>query len=295
MKKTFSAFLLLFFCSVNAQQLNCTVQINTDKVATTNNQIFKNLQVAISDFVNKTDFTGEALKQHEKISCSMVIIINSFENNNFSASIQVQSNRPVFNSIYSTPVFNFNDNDFSFRYTEFENLIFNPATFESNLVSMLSFYSYIILGLDADTYKLNGGRDWLDLALQIQTAAQQGGYRGWSQSDGNQNRFFLINDILSGTFQPFRDALYAYHRNGLDIMTEDIKIAKENIIGAVEILSSIYSSRPNAFLTRVFFDAKSDEIVSVLSGGPNMDIRTFVDKLNRISPVNSSKWTTIRL
>lgn len=295
MKKIFSAFLLLFFCSVNAQQLNCTVQINTDKVATTNNQIFKNLQVAISDFVNKTDFTGEALKQHEKISCSMVIIINSFENNNFSASIQVQSNRPVFNSTYSTPVFNFNDNDFSFRYTEFENLIFNPATFESNLVSMLSFYSYIILGLDADTYKLNGGRDWLDLALQIQTAAQQGGYRGWSQSDGNQNRFFLINDILSGTFQPYRDALYAYHRNGLDTMTEDIKIAKENIIGAVEILSSIYSSRPNAFLTRVFFDAKADEIVSVLSGGPNMDIRNFVDKLNRISPINSSKWATIRL
>ena len=128
MKKIFSAFLLLFFCSVNAQQLNCTVQINTDKVATTNNQIFKNLQVAINDFVNKTDFTGEALKQHEKISCSMVIIINSFENNNFSASIQVQSTRPVFNSTYSTPVFNFNDNDFSFRYTEFENLIFNPAT-----------------------------------------------------------------------------------------------------------------------------------------------------------------------
>lgn len=295
MKKIFSAFLFFSFCFINAQQLNCTVEINTDKVATTNNQIFKNLQVAISDFINKTDFTGEALKQHEKISCSMVIIINSFENNNFSASIQVQSSRPVFNSTYSTPVFNFNDNDFSFRYTEFENLIFNPATFESNLVSMLSFYSYIILGLDADTYRLNGGRDWLDLALQIQTAAQQGGYRGWSQSDGNQNRFFLINDILSGTFQPYRDALYAYHRKGLDTMTEDIKIAKENIIGAVEILSSIYSSRPNAFLTRVFFDAKADEIVSVLSGGPNMDIRSFVDKLNRISPVNSSKWATIRL
>ena len=215
--------------------------------------------------------------------------------NNFSASIQVQSTRPVFNSTYSTPVFNFNDNDFSFRYTEFENLIFNPATFESNLVSMLSFYSYIILGLDADTYKINGGRDWLDLAQQIQTVAQQSGYRGWSQTDGNQNRFFLINDILSGTFQPYRDALYAYHRQGLDIMTEDLKVAKENIIGAVEILSSIYSSRPNAFLTRIFFDAKADEIVSILSGGPNMDIRNFVDKLNRISPINSSKWATIRL
>jgi hypothetical protein len=295
MKKIFNTLLLLFTGIISAQQLNCTVQLNTDKVATTNNQIFKNLQVAITDFVNKTDFTGQALKQHEKINCSMVIIVNSYDNNSFTASIQVQSTRPVFNSTYASPVFNFNDNDFSFRYTEFENLIFNPATFESNLVSMLSFYSYIILGLDADTYALNGGKEWLDLALQVQTAAQQGGYKGWSQSDGNQNRFFLINDLLSGTFQPYRDALYAYHRQGLDTMTEDVKVAKENVIGAIEMLSSIYNSRPNAFLTRVFFDAKSDEIVSVLSGGPNMEIRAFVDKLNRISPVNSTKWSTIRL
>ncbi len=295
MKKIFNTLLLLFTGIISAQQLNCTVQLNTDKVATTNNQIFKNLQGAITDFVNKTDFTGQTLKQHEKINCSMVIIVNSYDNNSFTASIQVQSTRPVFNSTYASPVFNFNDNDFSFRYTEFENLIFNPATFESNLVSMLSFYSYIILGLDADTYALNGGKEWLDLALQVQTAAQQGGYKGWSQSDGNQNRFFLINDLLSGTFQPYRDALYAYHRQGLDTMTEDVKVAKENVIGAIEMLSSIYSSRPNAFLTRVFFDAKSDEIVSVLSGGPNMEIRAFVDKLNRISPVNSTKWSTIRL
>lgn len=295
MKKIFNTLLLLFTGIISAQQLNCTVQLNTDKVATTNNQIFKNLQGAITDFVNKTDFTGQTLKQHEKINCSMVIIVNSYDNNSFTASIQVQSTRPVFNSTYASPVFNFNDNDFSFRYTEFENLIFNPATFESNLVSMLSFYSYIILGLDADTYALNGGKEWLDLALQVQTAAQQGGYKGWSQSDGNQNRFFLINDLLSGTFQPYRDALYAYHRQGLDTMTEDVKVAKENVIGAIEMLSSIYNSRPNAFLTRVFFDAKSDEILSVLSGGPNMEIRAFVDKLNRISPVNSTKWSTIRL
>lgn len=295
MKKIFNTLLLLFTGIISAQQLNCTVQLNTDKVATTNNQIFKNLQVAITDFVNKTDFTGQALKQHEKINCSMVIIVNSYDNNSFTASIQVQSTRPVFNSTYASPVFNFNDNDFSFRYTEFENLIFNPATFELNLVSMLSFYSYIILGLDADTYALNGGKEWLDLALQVQTAAQQGGYKGWNESDGNQNRFFLINDLLSGTFQPYRDALYAYHRQGLDTMTEDVKVAKENVIGAIEMLSSIYSSRPNAFLTRVFFDAKSDEIVSVLSGGPNMEIRAFVDKLNRISPVNLTKWSTIRL
>jgi hypothetical protein len=295
MNKIAVIFTFFLFGISNAQQLNCTVQINSDKVASTNNQVFKNLQTAVNDFVNKTDFTGQELKQHQKVNCAMVIIINSYDNNLFTASIQVSSTRPVFDSSYASPVFNFNDNDFSFKYTEFENLIFNPTSFESNLVSILSFYSYMILGLNADTFSLNGGKEWLEMAQQIQTVAQQSGYKGWSQNDGNQNRYFLINDILSGTFQPYRDAMYAYHRQGLDTMTKDTKIAKENVIGAVELLSSIYNSRPNAFLTRVFFDAKSDEIVSVLSAGPNMQIRTFVDKLNQISPINSIKWSTIRL
>ena len=185
----------IFLCVTNfsnGQQLNCTIQINTDKVATTNVQLFKNMKTSITDFVNKTDWTGETLKQYEKINCSMVIIINSFEDNNFSASIQVQSTRPIFNSTYSSPVFNYNDNDFGFRYTEFENLIFNPSTFDSNLVSVLAYYSYMILGFDGDTYALNGGTKNFEIAQQILTTAQQSGYKGWSQSDGTQNRFFLI-------------------------------------------------------------------------------------------------------
>ena len=139
MKKIVSILFLLFVGVVQAQQLNCSVQINSDKVATTNNQIFKNLKTSVSDFVNKTDWTGEEYKQNEKIECSMVIIVNSYESNQFSATIQVQSTRPIYNSTYSSPVFNFNDKDFSFRYVEFENLQFNPSYFDSNLVSVLAY------------------------------------------------------------------------------------------------------------------------------------------------------------
>ena len=295
MKKISVYIFLLVASFTNAQQLNCTIQINTDKVASTNVQLFKNMKTTVTDFVNKTDWTGESLKQQEKINCSMVIIINSFEDNNFSASIQVQSTRPIFNSTYASPVFNYNDNDFGFRYTEFETLLFNPSTFDSNLASILAYYSYMILGFDGDTYALNGGTKNFEIAQQILTTAQQSGYKGWSQSDGTQNRYFLVNDMLSGTYDSYRDAQYAFHRQGLDLMTDDIKIAKENVISAINLLAKVYSVRPNAFLTRVFFDAKADEIVSILSGGPSVSLATMVDTLNRISPINSSKWASIKL
>lgn len=289
-------FLLLFFVGVvQAQQLNCTVQINSDKIASTNNQIFKNLKTSISDFVNKTDWTGDEYKPNEKVECSMVIIINSYDSNQFAATLQVQSSRPIFNSTYSSPVFNFNDNDFSFRYIEFENLQFNPSTFDSNLTSVLAYYCYMMLGFDADTYSLKGGDKNYETAQQIMTVAQQGGYKGWSQSEGNQNRYYLVNDVLSGTYDAYREALYQYHREGLDNMSADLKASKDKIIGAISTLSKIYAVRPNAFLTRVFFDAKVDEIVSILSGGPKVSLTETIDNLNKMSPLNVSKWQSIKL
>ena len=295
MKKIVSILFLLFVGVIQAQQLNCSVQINSDKVATTNNQIFKNLKTSVSDFVNKTDWTGEEYKQNEKIECSMVIIVNSYESNQFSATIQVQSTRPVFNSTYASPVFNFNDKDFSFRYVEFENLQFNPSNFDSNLVSVLAYYSYMILGFDADTYSLMGGNKNYDVAQQILTVAQQSGYKGWSQNDGNQNRYFLTTDILGGTYDAYREALYQYHREGLDAMSSDVKASKNKIIASINTLSKLYSVRPNAFLTRVFFDAKVDELVSILSGGPKVSLSETIDILNKLSPLNTSKWAAIKL
>ena len=295
MKKIVSVLLLLFIGVVQAQQLNCTVQINSSKVTNANQQIFKNLKTSVSDFVNKTDWTGDDYKQNERIECSMVITINTYDSNQFTGSIQVQSTRPIFNSTYASPVFNYNDNDFSFRYIEFEQMQFNPSNFDSNLVSVLAYYSYMILGFDADTYSLQGGNKSFEIAQQIVTVAQQSGTKGWSQSDGNQNRYFLVNDIMSGTFDAYREALYQYHREGLDNMSTDVKGSKDKVISSINGLLAIYKVRPNAFLTRVFFDAKVDEIVSILSGGPKVSLTETIDNLNKLSPLNTAKWSAIKL
>ena len=293
MRNIYSLLLVFVFGFVQSQQLNCTVNVNADKAASTNTQIFKTLEKSLTEFVNKTDWTGVTFKQEEKINCSMFITVTAYDSNQFTGTIQVQSSRPIYNSTYSSPVLNFNDKDFSFRYTEFENLTFNPNNFDSNLISVIAFYSYVIIGMDGDTFSKQGGSKYLETAQDISNVAISGGYKGWSQSDGNQNRYFLINDMLSSTFSPFRDALYEYHFEGLDLMNKDLKSAKLKIKEALNTIGIINKSRPNAFLTRVFFDAKSDEIVSVFSAGPAMDIRDLIENLMSISPMNSSKWASI--
>lgn len=293
MNKIIIFFLLLTFGLSQAQQLNCTVTVDSQMLSATNQQVFKTLQTSISEFVNKTDWTGQAVKQNQKINCSMYITVSSNNSDQFTATIQVQSSRPVFNSSYSSPVLNYNDKDFNFRFTEFENLIFSPTTFDSNLVSVLAFYSYMILGMDADTFVSESGMSYYEIAQNIANLAQQGGSAGWSQGDGNQNRYFLINDILSPTFKQIRQSMLNYH-TGLDLMSQDLKASKEKIKGSLIDLTKLNDARPNAFLTRVFFDAKSDEIVSVFSGGPSITISDLVDNLNKISPLNSSKWMLMK-
>lgn len=295
MRSIFSLLFVLVFSFSQAQQLNCTVSVNVDQVGATNNQVFKTLQISLTDLLNKTDWTGVVCKENEKINCSFFITITGYSSNQFTGTIQVQSSRPIYGSSYDSPVFNYNDKDVIFNYTEFQNLTFNPTGFDSNLVSLMAFYSYVIIGLDADTFSPLGGSKFLQQAQDVSNVALQGGYKGWSQADGNQNRYFLINDLLSNTFSPYRESLYGYHFEGLDLMHKDLKIAKENIKEAVATIAKIYSIRPNAFLTRVFFDAKSDEIVSVFSGGPSIKIDDLVDNLNKISPLNASKWSKIKI
>ena len=224
----------------------------------------------------------------------MYITLTSYDNNNYAGTIQVQAARPVFNSTYSSPIFNYNDKDFTFSYVEFQNLTYDPTSSSSNLVSVVSYYCFMILGIDADTFAEKGGTQWLEAAQEICNVAQQGGSKGWKQADGNQNRFFLVNDMLSNTFSSFREAMYQYHFEGLDNMAKDQKSAKENVVGAIKTLSKIYNVRPNAFLTRVFFDAKADEIVSIFSGGPAISMNELSDNLNKLSPLNSGKWSSIK-
>lgn len=293
MNKIVTLLMLLIVGSVQAQQLNCTVTINTERLQTPNQQIFKTLQTSLSEFVNKTDWTGSVLKQNERINCSMYITLSSFSSDQFTGTIQVQSSRLIYNSTYSSPILNFNDKDLSFRYIEYEPLLFNPNTFESNLVSVISFYSYMILGMDADTFQPGAGTQYLETAQSIATVAQQGGSKGWSQSDGLQNRYYLINDMISPMYSDLRQTMYAYHA-GLDGMTSDLKASKEKIKAAIMLIAKLNAVKPNAFLTRIFFDAKSDEIVSVFSGGPSIPVTDLTDVLNKVSPLNTTKWSQIK-
>lgn len=288
--------LLLTFLSLNsfAQELNCSVSVNYSQITNVNPQIFKTLEKQVTEFMNNTKWTEKTFKQNEKINCVVFITVNGFDSNNFEATIQVQSSRPIYNSTYSSPVFNFNDKDFKFRYVEFENMYFNPNSFDSNLISVLAFYANMIIGIDGDTYQNMGGSKYLDAALAIANVAQSSGYEGWIQSEKRNTRYYLINDMLSNTYAPFREAMYQYHLQGLDRMAENQKTAKEKVIASMETLSKVHDVRPNSFLMRVFFDAKVDELVSMYSGGPNVDIVQLVERLNRISPLNSSKWSNIK-
>ena len=223
MTKIITFFLLLTVGFAHSQELNCTVTVNMQKLGNANQQVFKTLETSLNEFVNQTNWTGQVFKQNEKINCSMYITISSNNSDQFVATIQVQSSRLIYNSTYASPVLNFNDKDFNFRYTEFESLIFNPAEFESNLVSVVSFYSYMILGMDADTFMPMAGDSYFDTAQNIANVAQQSGNKGWSQSDGNQSRYYLITDLVSPTYSEVRQSAFMYH-SGLDMMSNDLKI-----------------------------------------------------------------------
>jgi hypothetical protein len=293
MRKIVVCLLMLFFGVAQAQELNSTVTFNTDQVAATNQQIFKTLKTSLTEFLNNTKWTSQAYKGNEKIECSFFFNITSYNADQFTGTLQVQASRPVYNSTYMSPIVNVNDKDVEFKYTEFEKLNFDPNSFDSNLVSIVAFYANMIVAMDADSFALEGGSKYLENAQNIVNVAQQGQYKGWRQAEGNQNRFFLVNDMISPTFAAYRKAIYEYHFLALDKMSNDLKGAKENIKTSLKTLTEVADVRPNAYITRVFFDAKADEILSVFSDGPKVDVTSLIDNLNRLSPTNSSKWGQI--
>lgn len=288
--------LFAFLCSavVFSQELNCTVNVIAQQTGNDNNVVFKTLEKQLNEFINNTKWTEKSFGAEERINCSMVINVTGYENDSFSATLQVSSSRPVFNSTYSSPVYNYNDKDFNFQYIEYQNLVFNPLQFESNLVSVLSFHVFMILGMDADSFALNGGDEYFAQAQTIANYSQQLNGQGWKLEDGLQSRFALIDNLLSPTFKEIRSTMYSYHIEGMDVMAEDTKKGKSKIISTLSELQNIHRRRPNSYLMRVFFDAKSDEIMDVLSGGPSVNIVEAVDILNKIAPMHSQKWRKIK-
>lgn len=294
MRKLFLLLTVLVTTVTFSQELNCTVSVIAQQTGNENNVVFKTLEKQLMEFVNNTKWTEKSFGIQERINCSMVINVTAYDNDRFSTSLQISSSRPIYNSSYSSPVYNYNDKEFNFQYLEFQNLVYNSIQFESNLISVLAFHVYMILGMDADSFELNGGDEYFKQAQTIANYSQQLNGQGWKLEDGLQSRFALIDNLVSPTFKEIRSAMYKYHIEGLDVMNVNTKEGKTEIISTLSDLQKVHSRRPNSFLMRVFFDAKSDEIMDIFSGGPSVNITEAIDILNRIAPMHSQKWRDIK-
>lgn len=286
-------FFLAIAPAVPAQELNCTITVNSDQVGQTNQQIFRTLERSLNDFVNKNKWTNRVYRENEKVNARMFITVTQYESDRFEANIQIQSTRPVFNTTYESPVFNYKDDAFNFQYQEFQPLVYNPNSFDSNLVAVVSYYVYVILGLDADTFSLEGGNDFYRTAQSIVTQAQSSNYSGWSQETGTRSRFELIDNLLSNSFREYRVAMYNYHRKGLDLLADNNSTGKQIIAGSLRLFETLIKRRPNAFLIQTFFDAKSEEIQNIFSDGPKIDIVKLKETLNKVAPFYSTTWNEI--
>lgn len=294
MKKYLILLSMALCIGVSAQELSCNVIINTQRVNQTNQKVFNTLQKSLQEFVNKTQWTDLKVRDNERIDCSFVFTITSYENNNFVADVQVQASRPVYNSAYQTSLLNYQEKGFSFSYLENEPLFFNSSAFTSNLSSFIAYYALIIIGIDADSFAPTGGFPYFEQALSVVLNAQSTSDTAWQQN-GTNNRWQLVTDLLSEDFEAFHSALYNYHRKGLDMMVTDAQKAKNTIGASLLELNEMNNSRINRFLTQIFFDAKADELALIFSGGKPLEKKEEIQQtLQKLAPTYSEKWTQIK-
>ena len=295
MKKV-ATFFLVFVClmavgPLKAQELQCDVRVSSNKVQGSDKTIYQNLQTSLYEFINNTKFTEINFRQAEKIECSMLVDVTGREGDYITAEISLALRRPVYKSNYSTPMFNYIDRKFTFEYTEGQTLDFNPNTYISNLTSTIGFYVYLFLGLDFDSFSPNGGTPFFEIAETIANAAPQeaGGDNGWS-STGRQNRHAIISDINNSTYQPLRQFLYEYHRQGLDVMAEHPEQGRESILSALNDLRSVYERNSMCYFLQLLIESKRDEIIQIYSQG-EMKIRTeAANIMKQIDPSQSSRY-----
>ncbi len=284
-----------FTTLIHGQELNATVTIDAEQTGQPNAQVFRTLKDQLTELLNETQWTSRTFTNQERIDCNFTLILQSFESTSFSGSLQVQSSSTIYGSNYDSPVYNYNDRQFVFVYSEFQPLVFNINNFDSNLVSILAYHVYTIIGIDADTFAPNGGDPYFSQARQIVNTAASSNYQGWKAVDGTQSRYRFNDAVLSNVYQDYRQAMYDYHRTGLDLMSSNLKNGKTGVRDAIILLKKVNDRRPNSFLMRTFFDAKADEIQQIFSDGPTIEITQLVEILKRIAPTKSDNWNKIKL
>ena len=286
---------LIFFCFLSqGQELNCRVIVDAQQVQTTERAVFAEMETEFAQFLNTTKWTDDEFTEDEVINCNILITISEMPSVGvFSASVQLLSSRPIYNSSYESVVMNFADRDWSFEYVQSQPLRYNENTFVNNITSLLSYYAYMIIGFDYDTFSELGGSPYFDKAFDIVNNAQNSNFPGWQQFNSIRNRYWLVENLRSSQLQPIRNALYNYHRLGLDIITEERKEAEKTIITALGEIQRANRARPRSILTIGFMDAKSEELIQLFSESDLPTRRQAYNLLNNIDPARSDQYKAL--
>jgi Domain of unknown function (DUF4835) len=294
-KRTLSIIIILLISSFSkAQDLNCKVQIITQQLATTDKSIFIEMEKSIFEFINNTKWTNDIIQINERIECNLIINVKEqLGIDEFKATAQIQSTRPAFNTSYNSTLFNYMDEDWTFKYIINQPLEFNENDARSNLTSLLAYYVYIVIGLDYDSYSLFGGTTYYQKARQIVNNAQTQPGKGWKAFDGTRNRFILVDNLLDNNFKPIRETIYKYHRLGLDVMSQNIENGREEIKELLPKLLKLAKERPNSMALNLFFTAKSEELVKIFSRALPSEKQAIIQTLSEIDPGNSNKYQQI--
>jgi len=291
--------LLLLTTAIQAQELKCDVIINHDQVQGTNTQIFTTLEQSIKEFINTQRWTDMTVSERERIECTIMLIISEVTTEGlFKAEMQVQCRRPIYHTSYQSPLVNLKDNNCSFTYQEFDRLEYQPTQFTSNLASLIAFYCYYIIAMDADSYSRLGGTPYFQQCENIVTLAQSGSLQdaeatGWQAFNNNRSRYALINQLMDQAFQPFREYIYTYHRLGLDIMSDNVANGRARIAQDIHILQEANRARPATYVVYTYMDAKNDELVQLFQKGTAEEKKLVYDVCMAIDPTRQDQYDKI--
>ncbi len=278
-----------------AQELNCSVEVNAQKIEGGGSKsVFQTLQEAMSEYMNETHFSNATFSNNEKIDCRLYLTVSEYTDDRITGDLQVQLSRPVYNSTYTTTLFNFKDTRVSFEYREGEPLIFNATTIDNNLTAILNYYAYLFLALDFDSFSPMGGEPFYERAATIVQAAQSLGEIGWKAFEDPKNRSGVLTSFTSPTTSAYRQMLYDYHRKGLDEMVTSPDKGRASITSSLSAIETVYNADPMSAALSIFRDSKMDELVNVYSKAPQTEREMVYKLLQPIYPADNERLTKIR-
>ena len=282
---------------VHAQDLRCNISVNASQIQGTYRQVFQTMQTDLYEFMNNRSWSNNVYSVDERIECNFLLnITEQVGPNEYKGTLQVQARRPVFGSSYTTVLFNFNDNDVQFSYQEFNKLEFNENSYGSALTSLLAYYAYIVIGLDYDSFSPKGGTEFFKKAEKIVSNAQTAPEKGWkSYESSRKNRYWLVENLLNPKYSQVRNAIYTYHRLGLDQMGTKVSEGRDEVTNSLLSIQKVFRDKPDPhlFLLKIFFDAKSDEIVNVYSEAYASEKQRVYQMLSEIDQANEPKYKKI--